>query len=264
MSRLDARILEGEGRHLADRRDLAQPRVMISRCLLGDAVRYDGRDKRLGLLDDLRPGWSVVPVCPELEAGLGVPRPPMDLVGPPGAATPMERASGRDLGPVMAPVCARHRARWAAEGLDGAVLKRRSPSCGTGTAARYDRRTDPEPAERVDGVFAAALRTLDPPPALIDEVELAEVGARAAFVFAVEMRHLLRTVGPGAVGPALAEQVVFLRRQTADEIDFGDIGASVDRTRVVEHIDRVATALATVRRGDHQTNGSGLAERCAD
>src|SRR5918994_7519218 len=57
------------------------PRVGISACLLGEKVRYDGGDKRHGLLLDVlgrRVMW--VPVCPEVEIGMGTPREPVQLV----------------------------------------------------------------------------------------------------------------------------------------------------------------------------------------
>ena len=61
-----------------------QPRVGISQCLLGDEVRYDGGHKRdVFLTDVLAPFVEWVPVCPEVEAGLGTPREAMHLAGDP-------------------------------------------------------------------------------------------------------------------------------------------------------------------------------------
>src|SRR5713101_212563 len=56
----------------------------ISQCLLGDQVRYDGGHKRDGfLIETLGQYVEWVPVCPEVEIGLGTPREPMRLVGDP-------------------------------------------------------------------------------------------------------------------------------------------------------------------------------------
>ena len=56
-------------------------RLGISACLLGQPVRYDGGHKRDRFLNDqLGPFVEWVPVCPEVEAGMGVPRPSMRLV----------------------------------------------------------------------------------------------------------------------------------------------------------------------------------------
>ncbi len=55
-------------------------RLCISGCLLGQAVRYDGTHKRRdALLERFGPHVNWIPVCPEVEAGLGVPRPPIRL-----------------------------------------------------------------------------------------------------------------------------------------------------------------------------------------
>src|SRR5437899_12581409 len=57
-------------------------RVGISQCLLGDNVRYDGGHKRDSvLIETLGRHVEWIPVCPEVEVGLGTPREPMRLVG---------------------------------------------------------------------------------------------------------------------------------------------------------------------------------------
>ena len=61
--------------------DDERPRVGISRCLLGDAVRYDGAHRRdEELLSMLGSIVEWVPVCPEVEVGMSTPREPIDLV----------------------------------------------------------------------------------------------------------------------------------------------------------------------------------------
>lgn len=56
-------------------------RILVSACLLGHKVRYDGRDKASGhaLLTLWRGEGRLVPVCPEVMAGLSTPRPPAEL-----------------------------------------------------------------------------------------------------------------------------------------------------------------------------------------
>lgn len=236
-----------------------RPRVLVSRCLLGHAVRYDGRDKRLPALTAWIGRWAVIGLCPELEAGLGVPRPPMDLVGPEEAPRPMERASGRDLSSLMAPVLARVHGLGP---LDGAVLKARSPSCGIGSAARYDRIDDPAPAARVDGVFAAALRGLDPPPLLVDEHTLRAAPDR--FAAAVQLRAELRAADdPVGLWPAWRDgpHGPALRAAGVDRSTLGHL--SGDRVALVRHIDR-AMILETRPAGDHLYDGSRLARLAVD
>jgi len=111
------------------------PVLAVSACLLGIPCRYDGLDKGLAALDRLTAGRRVLPLCAEVLAGLGVPRPPMVFEGGDGAAALAGTARlvdehGRD--------CTAHLARGAAlavrlalaAGCVSALLKARSPSCG--------------------------------------------------------------------------------------------------------------------------------------
>lgn len=105
-------------------------RVLISACLLGERVRFDGREK--GVQHPVLTRWlaegRVVRVCPEVEGGLAVPRPPAEQQ-PDGRVLTVE---GADVSQAFA--------RGAAEALRlvqehqvvVAVLKEGSPSCGSG------------------------------------------------------------------------------------------------------------------------------------
>ncbi len=58
-------------------------KIGISRCLLGQRVRYDGADKYSRICnEDLAERFELVSVCPEVDAGLTVPRPPVELQSP--------------------------------------------------------------------------------------------------------------------------------------------------------------------------------------
>jgi uncharacterized protein YbbK (DUF523 family)/uncharacterized protein YbgA (DUF1722 family) len=145
--------------------ETATLRVGISACLLGAAVRYDGGHKRDPFLADVL-GKHVewVPVCPEVELGLGVPRPPIDLVETDGATRLLVSSTGEDLTARMQAHAA-WRARWLAPlALDGYVLKSRSPSCGRGR-----------------GLFALALAAAMPQMPLEEETRLRRAAGRAHF-----------------------------------------------------------------------------------
>jgi uncharacterized protein YbbK (DUF523 family) len=63
-----------------------KPRIIISACLAGLHTRYDGTAKPHPKLRELVDQATVVPVCPEILGGLGIPRPPCRFVGGDGAA----------------------------------------------------------------------------------------------------------------------------------------------------------------------------------
>ncbi len=111
--------------------------VLVSACLLGEACRYDGKAKGSSPVMRALEGKEVVPVCPETGAGLGIPRPAVELRGGPGAQVWAGRAHAveRDTG-VDRTEAFRAGARLALEaarrfGVTVAILKERSPSCGT-------------------------------------------------------------------------------------------------------------------------------------
>ncbi len=109
--------------------------ILVSACLLGEACRWDGRDKRDERVLRALCGREVVPVCPEAAAGLGIPRPACDIAGGGGADVLAGRArvltqDGRDRTEAFL--------RGAETAVDAArrfgarlaILKEGSPSCG--------------------------------------------------------------------------------------------------------------------------------------
>ncbi|MEV4258217.1 DUF523 and DUF1722 domain-containing protein [Spirillospora sp. NPDC049652] len=137
----------------------ARPRLAVSSCLLGAPVRYNGahsRDRFLTGALSRHVDW--VPVCPEMEIGLGAPRPSMRLRTDGHIVT---KDGGDDYTGAMTAL-AEHRLPGLDE-IDGYVLKSRSPSCGLQNLPRYasgrpGERADGQPVDRKGrGVFAALL-----------------------------------------------------------------------------------------------------------
>jgi len=164
-----------------------KPRVGISRCLLGDDVRYDGTNKRSAAARDLAEHVEWVPVCPEVEAGMGVPREPIQLVAhTDGVRSASEHVhlkgvtTGEDWTGRMDRWAIKRIAELAALPISGFVLKARSPSCGpAGVLVHHDNR-DATPTGR--GLFAEALATAIPGLPMVDEEALEEPRARERFL----------------------------------------------------------------------------------
>lgn len=118
--------------------DPAPARVLVSACLLGHLVRYDG-----GAMPCLSPRlaeWQaaglVVPVCPEVAGGLPVPRPPCELQGGDGSgvlagSARVVSAAGRDLTAAFIAGALAALAAAREHNAGRAVLKEGSPSCGS-------------------------------------------------------------------------------------------------------------------------------------
>ncbi len=105
-------------------------RIGISSCLFGRTVRYDGENRQdLDLLNSFEKHVEWVPVCPEVEFGLPVPREPMHLVGNPDAPRLVTRNTGIDYTDDMLVWVSERLKKLGADDLCGFIFKSKSPSC---------------------------------------------------------------------------------------------------------------------------------------
>ena len=106
-------------------------RIGVSACLLGERVRHDGGHKRdRWLTHTLARFVRFVPVCPEVEIGLGTPREPIEIRRQHGELRLVGVRSGRDHTTAMRAYVRKRVRQLSALGLCGYVLKSGSPSCG--------------------------------------------------------------------------------------------------------------------------------------
>ncbi len=163
-------------------RDSGPIRLGVSACLLGEEVRYDGGHKRERfLVEELGPWVEWVSVCPEVELGMGIPRPSVRLVASRGGERMLCPETGEDFTARMR-AHARERVRELGKlGLDGYVLKSRSPSCGLARVKVH--RSIAGGVERRDGVglFARELKRAWPELPIEDEARLADPARRENF-----------------------------------------------------------------------------------
>ncbi len=104
-------------------------RLGVSSCLLGEEVRFDGGHARDRFVKDVLGQWvEWTPVCPEYEAGMGVPRPTLRLIDDGDGERMVAPSTGRDFTADVQDFT-RERVEGLGE-VDGYVVKKRSPSCG--------------------------------------------------------------------------------------------------------------------------------------
>lgn len=156
-------------------------RVGISSCLLGEEVRFDGGHKHDTLITGtLGQFFSWVPVCPELELGLGVPRETLRLQGRAEKPRLVALKSKTDHTEPMKSFATRRLEELAGIGLQGYILKKDSPSCGMERVRVYDRKGMPQ--RRGRGLFAAALMARFPLLPVEEEGRLRDARLRENFV----------------------------------------------------------------------------------
>ncbi len=156
-------------------------RIGVSRCLLGDNVRYDGQHKRDAFITEtLGPLVDYVPVCPEVDCGLSVPREAMRLVGTMAAPRLMTIRSGHDLTAQMKRWIAQRLNALAQEELCGFIFKARSPSSGMERVKIYNAKGGV--AGYGSGLFAKAFMERFPLLPVEEEGRLHDPSLRENFV----------------------------------------------------------------------------------
>lgn len=159
-------------------------KIGISRCLLGEKVRYDGGHKLdRYITETLGQYLEYLPVCPEVEYGLPIPRESLRLVGDPASPRLVTTRTGIDHTEGMS--------RWAQKRLDelvredlcGFIFKSRSPSSGLKGVTVYGE--SGMPGRTGSGIFAAAFVGRNPLVPVIDDGRLHDPGLRETFIDAV-------------------------------------------------------------------------------
>lgn len=136
--------------------------ILVSACLLGKPVRYDGKSKPLGhhFPDCMRSGGRMIPFCPEVAGGLPTPRPPAEIKGGDGYDVLVGDAAvmnvrGENLSSFFISGAEKALAICRAHGIGLAILTDLSPSCGSRQI--YNGRFSGEKKAGV-GITAALLR----------------------------------------------------------------------------------------------------------
>jgi uncharacterized protein YbbK (DUF523 family) len=168
-------------------------RVGVSACLLGNTVRYDGRHKlERFLCAALGSFVAWVPVCPEVDYGLPVPREALQLTGDPADPRLVACSSGLDHTAGLKAWAARRLDELERDDLCGFIFKSRSPSCGLRGVPVVGRGGAVSPATGV-GIFARAFTERFPLLPVEEEQNLGDPRLLEHFI-----GRLLESVrGPG-------------------------------------------------------------------
>lgn len=166
-------------------------RMGVSSCLMGNPVRYDGGHKLdLFLRDTLGAFVDYVPVCPELECGLGVPREAMRLEGDPDAPRLMTCRTRKDHTRMMLDWAQKRVRELEAENLCGFIFKSESPSSGMERVKVYD--AAGAAVQAGVGIFARIFMEHFPLLPVEDERRLHDLQLRETFMGRIFRESKLR------------------------------------------------------------------------
>jgi len=156
-------------------------KIGISTCLLGKNVRYDGGHQLDRFLtESLGRFVEYVPVCPETECGLGIPREAMRLVGKPEDPRLVTIRTGKDFTDKMVQWARRKVATLEAENLCGFVFKSKSPSSGMERVKVYN--DQGMPVQKGSGIFARIFMEYFPLVPVEDDGRLHDPRLRENFI----------------------------------------------------------------------------------
>ncbi|MCK4857421.1 MAG: DUF1722 domain-containing protein [candidate division Zixibacteria bacterium] len=169
--------------------------IGVSACLLGEKVRYDGGHKGdRYITDTLGRYCQLVPVCPEVELGMGAPREAVRLEGMPDAPRMVGIESGTDWTTRMNRFSRKHVSQFKPLLLAGYILKEGSPSCGLKRVPVFRGRGKSWRNGR--GLYAAALLERYPLLPVEEESRLCDIRVRENFIVRIfacsRLQQLLR------------------------------------------------------------------------
>ena len=163
-------------------------RIGISRCLLGEAVRYDGGHKRDRFVTEvLSRHVEWVPICPEVEAGFGTPREAMRLVGDALKPQLITISTNRNMTRRLSSYTGRKLETLKQVNLSGYIFKKDSPSCGIERVNLFN--DHGRPSRAAVGLFARAFKERYPLVPIEDEGRLSDPTQRDNFIERVFCYH---------------------------------------------------------------------------
>jgi uncharacterized protein YbgA (DUF1722 family)/uncharacterized protein YbbK (DUF523 family) len=135
--------------------DFAKPKIAASKCLEFAACRYNGAMISSEFVRRLEPHVEFLPVCPEVEIGLPVPRDPIRIVKEGGVERLLQPETGRDFTKAMTTFASSFLDSLGP--IDGFLLKSRSPSCGIKDVKRYPSMRKGAAVSKGAGMFGGAV-----------------------------------------------------------------------------------------------------------
>jgi uncharacterized protein YbgA (DUF1722 family)/uncharacterized protein YbbK (DUF523 family) len=161
-------------------REFVRPKVVVSKCLEFEHCRYNGEMVSSPVVAKLKEYVDFLPVCAEVEIGLGIPRSPVRIVLDKKEHRLIQPSSNRDLTEDMKAFCTNF--LDSLKDVDGFILKFRSPSCGLKDVNIYSSAEKSGVVEKTAGFFGGAVLTKFPSLPVEDEGRLRNARIKEHFL----------------------------------------------------------------------------------
>ncbi len=232
----------------------------VSACLLGQSVRYDGQHKLDHYISDVLGKYvEWLPVCPEVECGMSIPREAMHLTGTPESPHLLTIHTGIDHTAKMKAWCKKRVNELAKEDLCGFIFKSNSPNSGLLRVKVFNAKGIPE--KNGVGFFARAFTECFPLIPVEEEGRLHDSGIRDRFIDHVAVysrwREYVKTENTvrGLQNFHARHKYMIMAHSPKDVAPLGRIAANATEAKLkevqMEYLDLLVSALklqATVRK----------------
>ena len=148
----------------------SKPNIVISKCIEFDNCRYDGAIIRSEQIEELKDFVQFIPICPEVEIGLGIPRSPIRLIKNETNIELIQPATNKILTHDMQEVITKFFSTLPE--IDGFILKSRSPSCGVSDVKLYSSKDKGATIGKTAGIFGERIQNQFANLAIEDEGRL--------------------------------------------------------------------------------------------
>jgi uncharacterized protein YbgA (DUF1722 family)/uncharacterized protein YbbK (DUF523 family) len=227
-------------------RKFPKPNVVISECLEFTACRYNGQIVHDSFVKKLAKFVNYFPICPEVSIGLGIPRFPVRLVSVGKATRLIQPTTGKDVTEDMN----RFSKTWLEKlkGVDGFILKFRSPSCGIKDVRIYAKAEKSPAVGRGPGLFASHVNKYFAGLAIEDEGRLMNLKIREHFLTKLftlaTFREIHKELSISTLAKFHAENKFLLMAYGQNELKvLGNIVANHNRKPEAEVFDVYGAAL---------------------
>jgi uncharacterized protein YbgA (DUF1722 family)/uncharacterized protein YbbK (DUF523 family) len=225
-----------------------RPSIVVSKCIEFDSCRYNGAMIPSEVVSSLKAHVDFIPVCPEVEIGLGVPREPIRIIRDRGEERLWQPATERDLTPAMTEFAQGFLGRLGP--VDGFILKFRSPSCGIKEVKVYGGKDKGPASGKGPGFFGREVLERFGDLAVEDEGRLRNFRIREHFltkVFTLTRFREARQAGSmRAIVKFQAENKLLLMAYNQKAMrEMGRVVANPEKEDVRRVFDRYGTLLRT-------------------
>ncbi|NYT03112.1 MAG: DUF1722 domain-containing protein, partial [Candidatus Methanofastidiosa archaeon] len=213
-------------------KDFLKPRIVISKCIEFDSCRYNGQMISSDFVEKLKSFVEFIPICPEFEIGLGVPRDPIRIVSFAGEMKLIQPKTEKDVTKQMIDFSNSFLDNII--NIDGFILKSKSPSCGIKDTKIFSGYGSPPNQSKGSGFFGKAVLERYPNLAIEDEGRLINSRIKQHFLTKIYALRRFREVKKSMSKKDLVEyqsynKLLFTAYNQKETKELGRIVANMDK-----------------------------------